>query len=135
MGQQLVESDPGGNLVWSWDDPAVRTQGMDTLIVLDNLDPTVSSDDRDDPASAPSRAALEPVQLPRSRPSPLDSDPLGRHPPARERQRASSQLCPAWQKWQRPGRWRGNAVLSKQRQSADLLQTSCECSAIHAGDP
>jgi len=47
MGQQLVEYDPGGNLVWSWDDPAVRPQGMETLLVLDNLDPAVLNDDRD----------------------------------------------------------------------------------------
>jgi hypothetical protein len=47
MGQQLVEYDRDGNMVWSWDDPAVRPQGMETLIVLDNLDPAVVNDDRD----------------------------------------------------------------------------------------
>jgi len=47
MGQQLVEYDPGGNMVWSWDDPKVRPQGMETLVVLDNLDPSVLNDDRD----------------------------------------------------------------------------------------
>lgn len=47
MGRQLVEYDPRGNLVWSWDDPAVRPQGMETLLVLDNLDPAVLNDDRD----------------------------------------------------------------------------------------
>jgi len=57
MGQQLVEYDPGGNLVWSWDDPAVRPQGMETLLVLDNLDPTVSSDDRDGALPRQPRAA------------------------------------------------------------------------------
>lgn len=46
-GQQLVEYDAGGNMVWSWDDAAVRPQGMETLIVLDNLDPMVLNDDRD----------------------------------------------------------------------------------------
>jgi outer membrane protein assembly factor BamB len=46
-GQQLVEYDPEGNMVWSWDDPAVRPQGMETLIVLDDLDPSVLNDDRD----------------------------------------------------------------------------------------
>ncbi|HET6336582.1 MAG TPA: hypothetical protein VFG30_25340 [Polyangiales bacterium] len=46
-GQQLVEYDPEGNLVWSWDDPVVRPQGMETLVVLDNLDPAVLNDDRD----------------------------------------------------------------------------------------
>jgi hypothetical protein len=45
-GKQLVEYEPDGKLVWSWDDPAVRPQGMETLIVLDNLDPTVLNDDR-----------------------------------------------------------------------------------------
>jgi hypothetical protein len=47
MGQQLVEYDPAGNMVWSWDDASVRPQGMETLIVLDNLDPAVLNDDRD----------------------------------------------------------------------------------------
>ena len=47
MGKQLVEYDPDGAMVWSWDDPAVRPQGMETLIVLDNLDPSVLNDDRD----------------------------------------------------------------------------------------
>jgi hypothetical protein len=47
MGKQLVEYDPDGNMVWSWDDPAVRPQGMETLLVLDNLDPSVLNDDRD----------------------------------------------------------------------------------------
>jgi hypothetical protein len=47
MGQQLVEYDPGGNMVWSWDDPSVRPQGMETLVVLDNLDPAALNDDRD----------------------------------------------------------------------------------------
>jgi hypothetical protein len=46
-GKQLVEYDPSGKLVWSWDDPAVRPQGMETLLVLDNLDPAVLNDDRD----------------------------------------------------------------------------------------
>jgi len=46
-GQQLVEYDTEGNMVWSWDDPAVRPQGMETLLVLDNLDPAVLNDDRD----------------------------------------------------------------------------------------
>ena len=46
-GQQLVEYDAAGNLVWSWDDAAVRPQGMETLLVLDNLDPAVLNDDRD----------------------------------------------------------------------------------------
>lgn len=46
-GKQLVEYEPGGKLVWSWDDPAVRPQGIETLIVLDNLDPSVLNDDRD----------------------------------------------------------------------------------------
>jgi outer membrane protein assembly factor BamB len=46
-GQQLVEYDPEGNMVWSWDDAAVRPQGMETLLVLDNLDPSVLNDDRD----------------------------------------------------------------------------------------
>jgi hypothetical protein len=46
-GQQLVEYDPDGNLVWSWDDPAVRPQGLETLVVLDNLDLAVANDDRD----------------------------------------------------------------------------------------
>lgn len=46
-GQQLVEYDPDGNMVWSWDDAAVRPQGMETLLVLDNLDATVVNDDRD----------------------------------------------------------------------------------------
>jgi hypothetical protein len=43
----LVEYDPDGKMVWSWDDPSVRPQGMETLIVLDNLDPAVLNDDRD----------------------------------------------------------------------------------------
>jgi hypothetical protein len=47
MGKQLVEYDPDGKMVWSWDDPAVRPQGMETLLVLDNLDPNVLNDDRD----------------------------------------------------------------------------------------
>jgi hypothetical protein len=47
MGKQLVEYDREGNMVWSWDDPAVRPQGMETLLVLDNLDPAVLNDDRD----------------------------------------------------------------------------------------
>jgi hypothetical protein len=47
MGKQLVEYEPDGTMVWSWDDPAVRPQGMETLIVLDNLDPSVLNDDRD----------------------------------------------------------------------------------------
>jgi hypothetical protein len=47
MGQQLVEYDPEGNMVWSWDDAAVRPQGMETLLILDNLDPAVLNDDRD----------------------------------------------------------------------------------------
>ena len=47
MGKQLVEYDRDGKMVWSWDDPAVRPQGMETLIVLDNLDPNVLNDDRD----------------------------------------------------------------------------------------
>lgn len=47
QGKQLVEYDPSGKMVWSWDDPAVRPQGMETLLVLDNLDPTVLNDDRD----------------------------------------------------------------------------------------
>ena len=46
-GQQLVEYDPAGNMVWSWDDAAVRPQGMETLVVLDNLDPASLNDDRD----------------------------------------------------------------------------------------
>lgn len=46
-GKQLVEYAPDGKLVWSWDDPAVRPQGMETLLVLDNLDPTVLNDDRE----------------------------------------------------------------------------------------
>ncbi|HET8936160.1 MAG TPA: hypothetical protein VFN67_22100 [Polyangiales bacterium] len=46
-GQQLVEYDPAGNMVWSWDDAAVRPQGMETVLVLDNLDPSVLNDDRD----------------------------------------------------------------------------------------
>ncbi|MET0386793.1 MAG: hypothetical protein ABW321_12580, partial [Polyangiales bacterium] len=46
-GQQLVEYDAQGAMVWSWDDPAVRPQGIETLIVLDNLDPNVVNDDRD----------------------------------------------------------------------------------------
>jgi hypothetical protein len=46
-GKQLVEYAPDGKLVWSWDDPMVRPQGMETLLVLDNLDPTVLNDDRD----------------------------------------------------------------------------------------
>jgi hypothetical protein len=46
-GQQLVEYDPDGNMVWSWDDPSVRPQGLETLLVLDNLDPAVVNDDRD----------------------------------------------------------------------------------------
>jgi hypothetical protein len=46
-GQQLVEYDPDGKMVWSWDDPMVRPQGIETLIVLDNLDPAVLNDDRD----------------------------------------------------------------------------------------
>ena len=41
------------SMVWSWDDPAVRPQGMETLLVLDNLDATVVNDDRD--------GVLEPV--------------------------------------------------------------------------
>ena len=47
MGKQLVEYDPEGKMVWSWDDPMVRPQGMETLIVFDNLDPMVLNDDRD----------------------------------------------------------------------------------------
>jgi hypothetical protein len=47
MGQQLVEYAPDGTMVWSWDDPLVRPQGMETLVVLDNLDPAVLNDDRD----------------------------------------------------------------------------------------
>jgi hypothetical protein len=47
MGQQLVEYAPDGSMVWSWDDPSVRPQGMETLLVLDNLDPAVLNDDRD----------------------------------------------------------------------------------------
>jgi outer membrane protein assembly factor BamB len=47
MGKQLVEYDPEGNMLWSWDDPMVRPQGMETLLVLDNLDPAVLNDDRD----------------------------------------------------------------------------------------
>jgi hypothetical protein len=46
-GQQLVEYDRDGNMVWSWDDAAVRPQGMETLLVLDNLDTAVLNDDRD----------------------------------------------------------------------------------------
>ena len=46
-GQQLVEYDPSGNMVWSWDDAAVRPQGMETLLILDGLDPAVLNDDRD----------------------------------------------------------------------------------------
>lgn len=46
-GQQLAKYDAEGNMVWSWDDPAVRPQGMETLLVLDNLDPSVLNDDRD----------------------------------------------------------------------------------------
>ena len=46
-GKQLVEYDPEGKMVWSWDDPAVRPQGMETLLILDNLDPAVLNDDRD----------------------------------------------------------------------------------------
>jgi hypothetical protein len=47
MGKQLVEYTADGEMVWSWDDPAVRPQGMETLLVLDNLDPSVLNDDRD----------------------------------------------------------------------------------------
>jgi hypothetical protein len=47
MGRQLVEYDRDDNMVWSWDDPSVRPQGMETLVVLDNLDPAVMNDDRD----------------------------------------------------------------------------------------
>jgi hypothetical protein len=47
MGKQLVEYTADGEMVWSWDDPAVRPQGMETLLVLDNLDPAVLNDDRD----------------------------------------------------------------------------------------
>lgn len=36
-----------GKLVWSWDDPAVRPQGMETLLVLDDLDVDVLNDDRE----------------------------------------------------------------------------------------
>ena len=46
-GQQLVEYAPDGNMVWSWDDAAIRPQGMETLLVLDDLDPAVLNDDRD----------------------------------------------------------------------------------------
>jgi hypothetical protein len=46
-GKQLVEYTAEGKLVWSWDDPAVRPQGMETLLVLDNLDPKVRNDDDD----------------------------------------------------------------------------------------
>ena len=47
LGKQLVEYDPKGEMVWSWDDAKVRPQGMETLLVLDNLDPAVLNDDRD----------------------------------------------------------------------------------------
>jgi hypothetical protein len=47
MGKQLVEYTADGDMVWSWDDPSVRPQGMETLLVLDNLDPSVLNDDRD----------------------------------------------------------------------------------------
>jgi outer membrane protein assembly factor BamB len=47
MGKQLVEYDAEGKMVWSWDDATVRPQGMETLIVLDNLDPERLNDDRD----------------------------------------------------------------------------------------
>ncbi len=45
-GQQLIEFDNAGNLVWAWSDP-VRISSLQGLLVLDSLDISLLHDERD----------------------------------------------------------------------------------------